>query len=53
MPAFVVITRERTRDQSRLNECHQLVRVVLNNPPNFAPSNDATKSWKVPQSKKS
>jgi hypothetical protein len=37
----------------RLNEYRQLVRVALNSPPNFAPSKDATKSWKVPQSKKS
>jgi hypothetical protein len=54
LPAYLILTREKTRDESQLNEYRQLVPASLQkHPANFAPSMVATKSWKVPQSKKS
>jgi hypothetical protein len=52
--AYLILTREKTRNESRLNEYRQLVPAACKNiPANFAPSMVATKSRKVPQSKKS
>ena len=53
MPAYVILTREQTRNEAKLNEYRQLVPASFKSTlPNFAPSTAATKSWKVPQSKK-
>ena len=49
MPAYVILTREKTRNEAKLNEYRQLVPASFQkHPAKFR----ATKSWKVPQSKR-
>jgi hypothetical protein len=53
MTAYIVITREKTRSQAKLEEYKQLARSVSNNtrPPIFAPFMAVVKFWKDPRSR--
>jgi hypothetical protein len=54
LPAYVILTRERTRNESRLNEYRPIVPASFQkHPAKFRAIHGRHQVWKVPQSKKS